>query len=324
MRNKSNLILLVVLVALGIIYALTKIFELTGKESTIPADALRADTAKVQEITLYAGTEDKTQTSLIRSANGWNVKSGDITTQAKPEEARQIQKAIADLQVESLVSKSQEDWQEYNVGDSAALRVVARGADKTMLDMIIGRFQPKQNRQRNPYMQQQQQISGETYVRPNGKDEVFAVNGLLSMKLNRKMSDLRDNRLVDVGKNQIQSVTFKYPADSSFTLKQKQNSWLIGTMKTDSARANRYIKNLREVTNHRFNDKFEPSGAPDYEVIVEGKGMNPVAIKGYRKEGNIIVLNSSLNPETYFNTTMKDLAGSLLRPKTYFLKNKSK
>ena len=51
-----------------------------------------------------------------------------------------------------------------------------------------------------------------------------------------------------------------------------------------------------------FDDDFSPLNAPDYQLRIEGNNMQPISVLAYRTPDNQYIINSSLNPDSYFSS----------------------
>ncbi len=158
-----------------------------------------------------------------------------------------------------------------------------------MADFIVGKFNFQQNTR-----------SMSTFVRLAEEEEVYSVEGFLSSTFNQSFSNLRDKTFLKFNTDDLTSVKFQYPADSSFTLIKIGDTWIVNEGVVDSTAVQTFFNSVQNVTPREFNDTFSASGAvASYQVAFEGNNMNTVTIKGFGTPDKLI-LHSSLNENAYF------------------------
>ena len=183
-----------------------------------------------------------------------------------------------------------------------------------MADLVVGRFSYKQvSNQMSMYGRNN--IQGTSYVRLTGEDEVYGVDGFLSLSFNRTFNDWRDNTLVEVNKNDITTIKFIYPADSSFSIASKESKWYIDNIQADSSAVAGFLSTLSNVDGQDINDNFKPDIVPDYQMVIEGNNLLNISIKCYRLPDGDYILNSSLNPDIYFSSKADGVFSRLFKSK---------
>ena len=158
-------------------------------------------------------------------------------------------------------------------------------------------------------------IQGTSYVRVSGENEVFGVDGFLALSFNRTFNDWRDNSLISFNREDITSIKYTYSADSSFVLSGKDNKWLVDTAPADSVKTASYLSVLSTMTGQEFNDTFKPVVNPDYQIIIEGNNLLNISVKCYRQTDGSYIINSSQNPDIYFNSRPEGIFGKIFKSK---------
>ncbi len=144
----------------------------------------------------------------------------------------------------------------------------------------------------------------------------------LQFSFNIKFDDWRDRTFIKSGKNEITSVRFIYPADSSFSLTKKDSIWYSDGLKTDSLATADFLNSMILVHGQDFMDGFKPDLNPVIQMVVEGNNLLNFSIKCYEgSNAGEYILNSSLNPDVYFASKKNGLFSQLFKPRSYFLKN---
>jgi hypothetical protein len=190
---------------------------------------------------------------------------------------------------------------------------------KAIIDLVVGKFD---------YQQSPSGYSGyggnygtgRTYIRLKEGTDVYIVKGFLAMSFNQAFKNWRDQTLLKTERNNINLLTFDYPADSGFVAMKSDSLWIIEGVTADSASMASYLNSISRKSNSSFVDGFSPLINPDWQLTINGTNMAPVIIKAYRKGENEFILNSSLNPESYFTSQKSGLFGTIFKPKSQFIR----
>jgi hypothetical protein len=310
-NNRSLLIILGILVA---IFVITR-FTSKQSERTLRTDIVQIDTSQVSSILLYPSSGQGAELKFQRSGDSWSVSNGEITAAA---DLRSVNSTLGELQglsTEQLVARSRDSWTEYSVTDSLGTRVVVKEGSKTTLDLVVGRFhyQPPPQNSYNPYAQNR--VSGKTYVRLSGEDEVYSVEGFLAMSLNQNFERWRDQAVTRINTSRLSKIIYDYPADSGFVAeKTDAGNWLVGGLMADSASMATFLNSLGRKSHSGFSDGFQPAGEADYRVSFEGDNMKPQQVSAFVRNDSMLVLHSSINPESWFSVKGSDAVFTDLFP----------
>lgn len=282
MKRFNNKILIIIFLVLIGAFVLTKVFRSPGLERNLSEDIFSVDTAKITTLKIYPAVEQREEIRLMKAGNNWKVSRGEKAVQAENSRVKFLINTIAKLRPERMVSRKKEKWDEYDVGDTTALKVVAMEGSNEKLNLFIG----KQN-------------GPSTYVRIEGEDEVYIVEGNIRSSFDKKFNDWRDKSFLRVEPDKVTKIAFNYP-DSGFVAQKKDNVWMLGTVKADSVGMQRFLNKLRSKDISSFEDDFNASVQPDVTVVIEG-GTVPIAtIKGWRQSFYKWILSSDRQNDTYF------------------------
>ncbi len=191
MKGSNILLILVFLVLIALVGYL---FWGGGqqKQRTFRDKLVEIDTMQVNaiRITPKGGSE----LSIWKEAGNWKVKNDTFSGDAEKGKVEQLIGELTFIKPKSLTTKSKSAWVDYEVDEENAMRVIVEQENKKDLELLIGKFtiqQPKTPpvQGANPN-QQQPQMKPISYVRIAGENEVYSVDGLLNMSLNRKPGDL--------------------------------------------------------------------------------------------------------------------------------------
>ncbi len=266
------------------------------------ANINQVDTAKITEIIISRFEEE--DISIKIESNGWKVSSGDIIFPASQNVVKGMLQDLANIKVERIASKSKEKWGNYRVSDSTGTHVQVKEGDDITADIVVGRFSYQQMPQ-NQMMGQYgggQNMKFSTFVRKYDEETVYMIDGMMSMNFNVKLNDLRNKQITSIQKTAIRNISFKYHADSSFTLTKKDNSWMINRKKADSAAVAKYLNTISSLRGNYFVDGFTPSGNASFSVSVSGDNFTPVSIQAFPADTvNKFAIQSSDNPSSFYS-----------------------
>jgi len=306
-RKNTNRTLVIVFVILLVAVAANFIIRNIKGERTFRDDIIEYKAEDISKILIQTqGSESKTE--LYREDTVWKLRAGDRNYAADQELARGIAEELAFITPDRLVANKKDLWGDYDVTDTSGIKLTIYGPRKEKTGLIIGRFSYNQNT-RKP----------STFLRLEGENEVFAVEGYLGMTFNREADGLRDKKLLMENKQDITRLTFTYP-DSSFVLSREANAWLIDGSRADSAKMAGYLSVLTYLAGLEFRDDFKPEMATGsmLRILVEGNNMQPAELTAYT-DGKGSVLVSSRNPETYFSGDKGEIFSRIFKGREYFL-----
>lgn len=282
MKKVNNKILILVLLLLMVVFVSTRVFRSPARESNLNNDIFKVDTSRIKEVKLYTEADQWKEIQLIKTgAKPWKVKRDTITSETESYPLNHLLNIITRLKPTRIVTRKKEKWKEYNVGDTAKVKVLIKDEMGKTSEWYIGK-----------------EKGGTTYMRVEGSDEVYGVDGYILDAFNKKFNDWRRRMFLRFDKEAITRVRFQYPADSSFVLEKKDKVWMIGTETADSVKVQDYLSKLHVKDLTDFADDFKPETTPD--VVVEFEGKSEVKVKGWKKSFYQWVLNSSSREGVYF------------------------
>ena len=281
MLNKiSNLKLVLGLVLLGLVYLAVTYLD-SSKSEELEKQLVAIDTAKVTAISIQSKEET---VKLLRDAQQWQVelKTGKKVT-AETAKVEALLDMLLDLRPDRLAAKDQSKWKDYNV-DSTGTQLKVMEGGNTTLDMVIG------------------QTGSTSYVRLAGEDEVYASNRFKGLNNKDEINHYRNNIFLEMNTDSLTSITFNYPADSSFQLVNQSGSWSYddGTA-ADSTKTVDFVSSL----GMRFSDNFSEQdgsslGAPLAEIVINSISDSPVSIYAFRDAADSVIFQSTINQESFY------------------------
>lgn len=324
-KKMNNTWLVIILAVLAVILVLTKLIKEPREQSTLKTDLIAIDTSKVSKILMNKGVNKDNTIEFDRKGDTWTVSQGAITSKEEKGSANGIIESLVTVKPQRLVATSKSKWNDYELTDSTATEITFMNNDnKTMGSIMIGKF--TYNQPSNSYAAYGRGgYSGTSYVRIPGENNVYAVEGFLSMMLRRNFNSWRDKTFTTADRKDITKVTFSYPADSSFVLSYKDSTWYAADNRADSLKTSEYLGRLSSSQGATFKDQYTPDQPPVYSLKIEGNNMQPINIACYPGNGaDEYIMHSSQNPDIYFESGKTGLFDQLLKTERYFTKGEKK
>ncbi len=313
-KKLNNKTLLYIFIALLALFFIVKWYQKTRAEKTLNTELVSIDTSKVSEILLYPTAENRKEIKFFKENNVWKVKKDNVVAECEESTVKNLLQTLQELKAKSLVSTDKEKWKDYNVTDTTATRVKVKEKNKVVADLMIGRFSYQPAAQ--SYGMYGGGVTGSTFVRKYNDKEVYAVEGFIVFTFNQSFNSFRKQTIARFETAEVEKITFKYPADSSFTVELKDKKWKIGDILADSTKVANYISRMSFKSSSNFNDVFKPTSMATYTVSIEGKNLKPITIDAYQFNNDTLVINSSQNPKSWFNFDRKSLLNDIYISKT--------
>ncbi|MEM7550215.1 MAG: DUF4340 domain-containing protein [Bacteroidota bacterium] len=299
--------LLVALLALGLVYFGLQFFGNKKRSSSFREVLVDIDTAKSTKVVI---TKSGEELKLLKEEGDWLVEldNGKKVEALNSSVIRSLE-SLNTIKPGRVAAKKEEKWKDYSV-DSSGTRIQVFEDEKKALDIVLGRFGVKGQRQFY------------TFVRLWEDDEVYTSDNFMGASFSTESGNYRDKTLVKAVKDSIQQIDFVYPNDSSFNLvKSESGTWILdGEEPADSAQIATFLNGLRVLNGQSFKDE-EISTSVDFEIKIYQTGKDIISVDGYENNGEITV-NSSLNEKSFF-VADQNLKEKLFKGKRYFLEGGS-
>lgn len=307
-KKKNNRVLLIVFAVLLVAVGLNELIKSSKGERSFRKDIVGIQANDIKKISIFPKNAGNRTVDVFLEDTVWKLKFDGKMFAADQELIKGIADELANMVPERLIANKRELWKDYDITDSTGVKVVIYGQKSDKTEITLGRFSYNQAT-RKPC----------TYVRVNSEKEVYAVEGYLSMTLNREINSLRDKNIYRGNQNDLTQISFSYPADSSFTLTRQENRWTINGAPVDSTLMAGYLGTISYLTGSDFRDDFIPAAVTlePVKVVLTGTNMNPVEIKAFR-DAKGTVLNSSENKTSYFSGEQGGIFLKIFRGKDFF------
>ncbi len=309
-KKNSNSTLAIVFGALLVIVLVIYLTGVGKNERTFKRNIVEIDTSAVSEVLIYPKAKKNKVVRLFKKGNGWFVDVDSAKADNVPSaKMKSLFDELVNIKADRVISRNPKSWDEYEVGKKAARIKVVEDGDTT-LDLLIGKFSFRQPR------------TMFTYLRLAGENEIYEVQGFLSMTFNQSVDSWRDKRVIFGNSDKWNRLIFDYPADSSFQLIKVNNKWSLNGKATDSVETARKLRTLADVYATSFADDVSPDSlpAPKYKLTIQGE-KDTIVVKGF-EVGKRFVVSSSFNPGTLFDGDKGKLKEKLFVSRSAFFKKK--
>lgn len=252
---KSLALVFLVLLAITISF---KILDNSKGIDTLKPELFNVDAESVTSVVMQPKMLNGKQIELKKDNDQWIVMYQGKSYNGDANTIESLIKQVNGLKPLRLAAQDKDRWESFELTDSLASEVNLLGAKGHLATLFVGKFtyrQPKQNAmmQQNPYMRPQGTMT--TYVR-SGKDKaVYAVEGFLGSLVNRDVQGFRDKTILETEKTNIKKIVFEYPADSSFTIVNNENTWMANGIALDSASVVDYLTDIASLKGSAFTNE---------------------------------------------------------------------
>jgi hypothetical protein len=307
MKQLNNKLLVGILVVFAAIFIFIKVFRAPGRESNMSNVFPAIDTAAITRITIFPVLENKQEIKLSRENGSWKAAKESITATASVYTVKELLQSISSIQVQQLVTKKRESWSNYGVSDSTGTHLQLYKGDEQVADWWIG----------------QGADGNSSFIRAAGEDKVYATERSLGHTINRPFNDWRDKTFLRIKSDQLNTVEFQYPADSSFTLIKKEKKWMIGSDPADSAAVEAFLAKQAFQNMANFIDNFSPDSR-EADMVIRFKKDNILyaSVSAWKRE-NDWVLTSSYQKGVYFSSEGSTIINDLFPGKRKLVSTQS-
>ena len=319
MFKRLNIWILIIIAA--ILVAVYIISENTdNRDRNFKSNIISIDTSLVTSFVINNPKGEKL--TLKKEGNSWLIFTKNKRYSSDKRMVKNLLSQFSNITTERVAATQKKSWAKYEVEDSTGIKVTAFSGNEILGDLIIGKFSyiPPDETQ-NPVPDNRRQARGTmiSYVRPANENKVYSVNGYLKMMFDVKLKSLRNKHLLNINKDDISKVIFNYP-DDKFTLTKNNNSWTLNGADVDSTATVKFISKLARLNSSGFVESNELKN-PSYSIQVEGNNFMPIQLIAYEADTvNKFIITSSVNIDSYFSGTKKDLFEKTFVKKSSFFK----
>ena len=301
----NNKLLLGVFVGLLLIYGLSKLFS-GKKETSFKTELIQLDSASVSKIEIFP--KGGGAFVLQKEGEDWFATKDGLSVKAMPSTVGSLLTGLKEVKTKQIAAKNKDKWESYEVDDANATKIKVSSGDKALESFYVGRLSFNQ-----------QARTATSYLRLEGEDEVYAVDGFQGMTFNRSFEDFRNKQLsITTPEVLFTNVAINY-GDRTLDLLRTPEGWKSGDLLMDSMKVENYLNQFRNLSGETFADDFDAaisSSLPKQSVSLQGNNLiAPIEISVFtdstRTSPYLIV--SSINPTSYFSSDSSGVYSKIIQ-----------
>ncbi len=293
MNNKT---LLIIFVALLAAWGLSQMNS--GKRNrSFNTDLIKIDTAAVTTINLYPKSDEQKEITLSKENGIWVATQGPVTTKANQSAVQSLLGNLNLIKTKRVAAKKPEKWKDYEVGETTGSRVKVFAGSELVEDFIVGRFSFNQ-----------QTRSGLSFVRLTQADEVYAIDGFLSMTMSQGFNSYRIKEFLKLNTADITGLSLTNNDGTKTTLTVLNGQWSKEGITIDSTTMSTYLTGIQSTFGNDFVDGLEEGTLSSqlYKTLtITGNNLTePISINCYRdiNREKPYLLRSSQNKDALFES----------------------
>jgi len=286
MKKISNIKLVAIFGVLVTIYLAITFLGGTSRSKSFRDTLVDIDTSRVTKIVITKGGQ---VTEIAEEEGSWQLllNNGKKAT-AVPEKVTGFLSSLITIKPSRVVTRDQSKWGKYSV-DSTGVQIKVYEGSKITLDIIIGRFGVKG--QREFY----------SHVRLTEDNSTYIADDFMGISLSTDVNSFRNNQVLKITPDSVTTVSFNYP-DSSFRLtKVVGGNWEIADQKVDSASVAEFFRDVRYLNSSLYYDDLQEFMQPSHSVEFTLNSEVDQIFNAALVSDELWVFNSTINPESYFS-----------------------
>lgn len=174
MKKLNNKILVIALVGLATVFVITRWFRSSTLDGNIRTQLTSLDRDLITEVQIAS---KDSLIRLLKEGGRWFVVKDNFRIDADSGTVARMVQSLSTIRAKRMASRKKEKWAEYKV-DSSATRVSAYYGTEKKVQLNIGTLGFNQNSNGGGGMNQN--IEPYTFVRLEGENDVYVVDGFLS------------------------------------------------------------------------------------------------------------------------------------------------
>ena len=143
----------------------------------------------------------------------------------------------------------------------------------------------------------QQTKSGFSYARSADEDDIYSIDGYLSLSAQRQFNSFRNAQLLSTDVSNLETIMLEFEGSESVLSKSLDGTWIKDGAELDSTDVKSFISKLQSLTGTDFVDDFNPNSNTKLASLVLGEN----SIDAYGNDGNGFIIKSSEN-DAYFKS----------------------
>jgi hypothetical protein len=271
-----------------------------NKTSSFDDAIIKVDSAKVDRIKFVSAGNHPEEFELKKNGNDWVAVQGEMSVPASAENIGSILSQLSRLTAKRIVTKDVARYNEYEITDSLASKVIVWEGKNQVADLEVGGFRFDQNTR-----------AAFSFIKTAKKPEVYEVDGFLSMGLKARFNQFRDKKLVKAAQEDLTSVEWTGHSPKQVILKEDGIWNYAGMEAVDSTKFNSYLTGLVNAQGSEFSELKSTAGLTMLEKItLTGNNMvEPTVISAFATQDTLkpFLIASTVNPDAVFKSDSNGL-----------------
>lgn len=236
----NNRILAIVFFVLLALFLFQK-FVNKPKQRSFRDTIVEIDTLKIDKLKLI--NKGNPAITLQKENGNWEMVTDEGSFDVKNASVFPFLQALSGLEAGQLVSRSSDKWEDYELTDETASILEAYKGGKKMAELYVGRFSFDQASR-----------TAKSYVRRGDEEDIYSVDGFLSMSFDRKPDDFRNKDLFNnMSIDSIQSIRLNGADRDDNLEKGIAGEWIDDEGQlADSAAVATYLQKLSQLRGSKF------------------------------------------------------------------------
>ena len=304
MNNKSLLLVLLLMLAGYGVYE----FVSGDEDRTFNPEIVKLEKEKVTELKIRPKSDSLGAFSLLKEGENWVVTRGDQSYAANAEAVEDLLNNLTALRASYIAAKSSDKWPEYELTVQQATTIEAVEGPGKRTVVYIGKFNA------NPQTQQLH-----SFIRTDENENVYAVEGMAPVLLNKSFNELRDKSALRFDMHQVEELV--YDGEQAFKVSKTANGWKLNeTEPLDSTKVQNFLMNLQRMSGDDFANGFEAQAsklAPVQQLTIRGRAWpEDIVVKCWRDTTleKPFVIQTSQFPNSYFASDTLRLYKRIFKP----------
>lgn len=285
MQFNNKILATIFFVLLGI-WLLKNVVFTGSSDRSFRSTLIQVDTSLVDQVIFMPKGIDSTSIELKRVGSGWKAIKGGVEVDAVKNRVQSVLGQLTDIPTKRLISKSSDRHGDYEVTDKAGKIVELYSKGKLIDKVIFGRFNFNQNTR-----------EATSYARLGDEDDIYSVDGFMSMSFDVDFNSFRDRQLLNVNQADVKGLSLNNETGSIAFTMPSQGNWLMNaSTPLDSSQMATYLSGLSNVSGNEFKDDFTPQSQPVKSLeITADNAIGNLRIDCFTGSNGFIIKSSS-NP----------------------------
>ncbi|HET8937385.1 MAG TPA: DUF4340 domain-containing protein [Polyangiales bacterium] len=233
---------------------------------------------------LSISSPEKTPVTFKKVDSKWRM-TAPVQTEADSSAIDTALSKLAEIEVIGVAATKPENHAALEVVDGKAIHVTAKGADKPLLDLLIGVYR-----------------SGNTIAREPSNNNAAVIKGSVRYAFDKVVKDWRDRTVTGLTAEQVAAITFQNK-DGTFNFVKEGSEWKQAPIdkKIPNFESGKIVSLVGTATSMRAND-FAPEDATADSVGVGAKPVGKVTITTSGDAGSqqVVLLVGNKRDDGYY------------------------